>query len=81
MEGKVPLPFRSTKTYAASEDNTMQSGNQDRVEGSLHELKGKVKEAAGKLVGNPDLTAEGEAEQAAGIVQAKIGDIKKVFEK
>jgi uncharacterized protein YjbJ (UPF0337 family) len=59
----------------------MKPSNNDQVEGTLHEVKGKLKEAAGQVVGNPDLEAEGQVEKIAGVVQKKVGQIEKVFEK
>src|SRR5580658_10635646 len=59
----------------------MKPGTQDEVEGKLHNLKGKVKEVAGKLTNDPDLEAEGEAEEIAGKVQEKVGQVKKVLGK
>ena len=50
--------------------------NKDPVKGRAETAKGNVKEAAGKLVGNERLTAEGRAEQAAGKVQSGLGDAK-----
>ncbi|MEO5686100.1 MAG: CsbD family protein [Burkholderiaceae bacterium] len=50
--------------------------NKDQVNGRAETLKGDVKEAAGKLVGNERLTAEGQAEQVTGKVQSKLGDVK-----
>src|ERR1700750_3035153 len=50
--------------------------NKDQVNGRAQTVKGNVKEAAGKLVGNERLTAEGQAEQVAGKVQSKVGDVK-----
>ncbi|HEY8976791.1 MAG TPA: CsbD family protein [Burkholderiaceae bacterium] len=50
--------------------------NKDQVNGRAETLKGDVKEAAGKVVGNERLTAEGKADQAAGKVQSKVGDVK-----
>jgi len=50
--------------------------NKDQVKGRVETAKGDVKEAAGKLVGNERLTAEGKAEQAAGKVQSTLGDVK-----
>ena len=50
--------------------------NKDQVNGRAETVKGDVKEAAGKLVGNERLTAEGRAEQAAGKVQSTVGDVK-----
>ena len=42
--------------------------NKDQVNGRAETVKGNVKEAAGKLVGNERLTTEGRADQAAGKV-------------
>lgn len=59
----------------------MKSSNQDKVEGGAKQASGKVKEVAGRAVGNPDLEARGTTEKAAGKVQSKVGDIKKVVDK
>jgi len=58
----------------------MKESTKDKIEGTLHEAKGKVKEEAGKAVGNPDLQDRGTGEKVAGKVQKKVGDIEKVFE-
>ena len=50
--------------------------NKDQVEGRAETVKGNLKEAAGKLVGNERLTTEGQADQAAGKVQSTVGDVK-----
>jgi uncharacterized protein YjbJ (UPF0337 family) len=57
----------------------MKSGTKDQVEGTFLKIKGKLKEVAGELSGNPELEAEGTGEKIAGIVQEKIGQVKKVF--
>ena len=59
----------------------MKQSTTDQVEGNLHELKGKVKETAGKVMNKPDLEAEGKAEKVGGKVQQKAADIEKVFDK
>ena len=59
----------------------MNNSTTDQVQGKFHELKGKVKEKAGQVAGNPDLTADGQGEKLAGKVQKKVGQIEKVFEK
>ena len=59
----------------------MKSSMTDKVEGAGREIKGKVKETAGQMVGNPDLEARGEAEKLGGKAQRKVGDVKKVFGK
>ena len=57
----------------------MRSSTKDKLKGSAREAKGKVKETAGRAVGNPNLRDRGTAEKVGGKVQRKVGDIKKVF--
>ena len=59
----------------------MKSGRQDEAEGKYHNLKGAVREMAGKLTDNPKLKAEGTIEKVSGKVQEKIGQVKRVFGK
>ncbi|MGA8149627.1 MAG: CsbD family protein [Terriglobales bacterium] len=47
----------------------MSPSTEDRTEGKLHEVKGKIKEEAGKVTNNPDLEVAGNAEKNAGTVQ------------
>lgn len=57
----------------------MKSSMKDKVKGTFHEAKGKVKEMAGKITDNSELEAKGKAENIAGKVQEKIGQVKKVL--
>ena len=50
--------------------------NKDQVKGRVGQTTGKVKEVAGKLVGNDRLRTEGAADQVKGKVQAGYGDAK-----
>jgi uncharacterized protein YjbJ (UPF0337 family) len=50
--------------------------NKDQVKGRVEEVKGSVKEATGKVVGDRTLEAKGNIEKNLGKVQAKVGDIK-----
>ena len=50
--------------------------NKDQVKGRAEEAKGKIKEIAGKTVGNPRVEAEGDVEQLAGKIQKTYGDAK-----
>jgi uncharacterized protein YjbJ (UPF0337 family) len=59
----------------------MKTSNRDKVEGSLHAMKGSIKQAAGKLTDNPKLQASGVAEKYSGKIQEKVGQIKKVLGK
>ena len=53
------------------------STNKDKVKGRVNEAEGKMKELAGKLVGNEKLEAKGQAQKILGKAQAKFGDVKK----
>lgn len=57
----------------------MKSSTQDKAEGTMKDVKGKVKEGLGDATDNPNLHDEGVADQAEGKVQKKTGDVKKVF--
>ena len=59
----------------------MKSSMRDEKEGKYHQMKGRILEEAGKISDNPKLEAEGSGERIAGIVQEKIGQVKKVFGK
>ena len=50
--------------------------NKDQVKGRATEVKGDIKEAAGKMVGNQKLQGEGLVDQAKGKAQAGLGDAK-----
>ena len=50
--------------------------DKDRVAGSAKQVKGAVKEAAGKAVGDAKLEAEGKAGKIAGKVQNAAGGLK-----
>ena len=51
----------------------MRPSTQDRTEGKLHEVKGKIKEEVGKATNDPDLEVSGETEKNVGKVQNCIG--------
>ena len=59
----------------------MNSSTKDQIEGTVHEVKGKIKETVGQTTHNPDLEAEGQAENLVGKVQKKVGQVEEVFEK
>ena len=63
-----------------SRDHSMKSSTTDKIEGGIKQVKGKVKEAAGKITGDVNLQDRGTADVLAGKVQSKVGDIKKVVE-
>ena len=50
--------------------------NKDQVKGRAEEVKGSVKETAGKVVGNTRLETEGAIDKTTGKAQAGYGDAK-----
>jgi uncharacterized protein YjbJ (UPF0337 family) len=50
--------------------------DKDRVAGSAKVVKGKIKEAVGKAVGDAKLEAEGNADKIEGKIQNAIGGVK-----
>jgi uncharacterized protein YjbJ (UPF0337 family) len=50
--------------------------DKDRIEGSLDQAKGKIKEGVGKTTGDSKLETEGKADQFTGKVQNTIGGLK-----
>jgi uncharacterized protein YjbJ (UPF0337 family) len=57
----------------------MKSAENDKLKGTFHQVKGAVKELAGKVTDNPTLQAKGIAEKTAGKVQKKVGEVKKAL--
>jgi uncharacterized protein YjbJ (UPF0337 family) len=48
----------------------------DRTEGSLKNIKGRVKEGVGKAIGDTKMETEGKMDRAEGKVQNTVGGIK-----
>ena len=59
----------------------MKSSTKDRAQGRAEEAKGKIKEKAGRALGNPRMEDRGTADRVGGKVQRKVGEVKKVFGK
>jgi uncharacterized protein YjbJ (UPF0337 family) len=58
-------------------EEQVMSMNKDQVKGRTKEAEGKIKEVAGKLVGNEKLEEKGKIQKVLGKAQAKFGDVKK----
>ena len=56
-------------------------GIDDKVKNAAQEAKGKIKEAYGDLTDNPELQAEGAADQAAANVKQAGENVKDAFKK
>jgi uncharacterized protein YjbJ (UPF0337 family) len=50
--------------------------DKDRIEGSAKQVKGAIKEGAGKLTGDAKLEGEGKADKAEGKIQNAVGGLK-----
>ena len=50
--------------------------DKDRIAGSAKQIKGSVKEAAGKAVGDSKLEADGKADKVKGKIQNAVGGLK-----
>ena len=50
--------------------------DKDRIDGSVKTIKGEIKQAVGKAVGDAKLESEGTADKIEGKVQNAIGGIK-----
>jgi uncharacterized protein YjbJ (UPF0337 family) len=50
--------------------------DKDRIKGAGNQAKGAVKEAAGKIAGDPKLQGEGRADRLKGKVQSAVGGAK-----
>ena len=81
LSAKVELELFNRCIVISRKEETMKSSTKDKVEGTFHEVKGAVRETAGKVSDNPTLEVKGKAEKIAGKAQEKLGDVKKVFGK
>jgi uncharacterized protein YjbJ (UPF0337 family) len=57
----------------------MADSTKDKIEGTIHDVKGAVKEKLGYATNDPDLEDEGTAEKVGGKVQKKVGDVEKAL--
>ena len=50
--------------------------HKDQIKGAAKDIKGSVKEAAGKAAGDRRMEAEGASEKTMGKLQKGVGDLK-----
>jgi uncharacterized protein YjbJ (UPF0337 family) len=55
--------------------------DKDRIAGSTKQAVGSVKEAAGKVLGDAKLTAEGKSDKIEGKIQNAVGSLKDALKK
>jgi uncharacterized protein YjbJ (UPF0337 family) len=56
-------------------DETRRKAMDEQIKGKFETGKGKVKETIGKLTNDPELEAEGEADQVEGTIRDKAGKV------
>jgi uncharacterized protein YjbJ (UPF0337 family) len=64
------------RDWKARHDHKGTPMDKQRIKGSAQQAKGKIKELAGKAVGNRKLQARGKAEEAAGKIRNAVGGLK-----
>ena len=55
----------------------MKRSTRNQIKGRARELKGNIKEKAGRATNSPDMEAKGAMERIGGKVQKKAGDFEK----
>jgi uncharacterized protein YjbJ (UPF0337 family) len=70
------LPARPVRDATANgvEEGGQRNKENDMGDGTVDDLKGRTKEAAGDLSGDKDLKNEGKVDRASGTVKDKVGD-------
>jgi uncharacterized protein YjbJ (UPF0337 family) len=58
----------------------MKSSTKNQATGNAKIASGKIKETAGRIVGNPRVEAKGKSDQTEGRLQKKVGQIEKVLD-
>jgi uncharacterized protein YjbJ (UPF0337 family) len=66
------------ETISKKEDGVM---DKDRIEGVAKQVKGNIKEAAGKVVGDAKLAADGKGDKVEGKIQNAFGGAKDALKK
>jgi uncharacterized protein YjbJ (UPF0337 family) len=59
----------------------MKPSTRNQAKGAVREIKGKAKEAVGRLTGNTRLKVKGRVQAAAGRVQRKLGKAESNLDK
>jgi len=57
----------------------MKLSTDDKAKGTIHEVKGAIKQKAGELTNDPDLAADGKVEKNLGKVQHFVGKVEKTI--
>ena len=61
-------------------DRSSKTSDEDRKEGVMNKVKGRLKEAAGAVSGDENLKAEGRSDQRKDAVKEKKGKLKDLLQ-
>lgn len=67
----------TTTTRDKRREEIMKPSTEDKAQGKIHEVKGKIKEQVGKVTNDPNLEVSGNVEKNAGKIQNLIGHAEK----
>ena len=70
------VPLAKTEWRSVSITTKDSIMDKDRIAGAGKQLKGNIKEAAGKVTGDKKLETEGKADKVEGKVQNAVGGLK-----
>lgn len=73
------LSRESGKNSDQERKNGMKRSTKDDAKGKLRQVKGVIKQAAGKIAGSPGLKAEGHVDETAGKIQQKVARVEKAL--
>jgi uncharacterized protein YjbJ (UPF0337 family) len=76
----MPNTVFATAPTRSKREKQMNDSTTDKIEGTFHEAKGKIKEKVGQVANNPDLEREGKVENLTGKVQKKVGHMEEILE-
>jgi uncharacterized protein YjbJ (UPF0337 family) len=74
--GRLQVRFGTPYSHHEERRHQMKPSTEDRAKGKVQEVKGKLKEQAGRITDNPDLEDEGTVEKIGGKVRQVIGKIE-----
>jgi uncharacterized protein YjbJ (UPF0337 family) len=66
--------YRPLTTYDVTREGLVM--DKDRIKGSFKQFSGRIKEAAGKLLGDKKTESKGKAEKTEGEIQNAVGSVK-----
>src|SRR4051812_37862369 len=79
FSGETMAEGRRTIRFAGHRRKGTMMGLDDKAKNAAQDLGGKAKEAAGKATDNPDLEAEGNADQAGASLKQAGENVKDAF--